>query len=118
MDLFYTPLRILVLLTVVGLATAFTNPTVRQDDKKTIKIKNTTKFTVDEIHISPDEEDHWGDDILDDDELLKPGETVEVEVDCGKWDVKLIAEDASACEIENITLCEADQWNIVADCPH
>ena len=96
--------------------TGFTVKTARQDDKKTIKIKNTTNFTVDEIHISPDEENHWGDDILDDDELLTPGESVDVEVDCGKWDVKLIAEDKSECQVEDITLCKADQWNIVADC--
>ncbi|MBO0931419.1 hypothetical protein [Fibrella aquatilis] len=107
---------LLTLAITLAVATGFTAKTVQQTDKKTIHIKNTTNFTVDQIFISPDNEDHWGDDILDDDELLAPGESIDVEVDCGKWDVKLIAEDKSECKVEDITLCKADQWNIVADC--
>ncbi len=40
----------------------------------------------------------------------------QVEVDCGKWDVKLVAEADSECQVEDINLCKAAQWNIVADC--
>ena len=113
------PTRLLTLLILIGLSTAFTAPAVRTSNgKKTINVKNTTKFDIDHVYLSPDEEDHWGDDILDDNEILHPGDDIDVEVDCGKWDVKLIAQDKSECQIEDITLCDADQWNIVADCPH
>ncbi|MBO0948549.1 hypothetical protein [Fibrella forsythiae] len=114
---FKSPIRMLAVLAVIGLTTGFSAQGVRHADKKTIEIKNTTKFSIDEIYISPDEEDHWGNDILDDDEILTPGEMIEVEVDCGKWDVKLVAEDNSECQVEDVTLCKADRWNIVADCP-
>ena len=111
------PATLLVAIALLIGSTAATRYTASQHtDKKTIKIKNTTKFSVDEIFISPDEEDHWGDDIMDEDEVLKPGEVIDVEVDCGKWDVKLVADDESECKIEDVTLCEAEQWNIVADC--
>jgi hypothetical protein len=83
---------------------------------KVIKVKNTTNFNIDEIYISSPDEDHWGSDLLDPDEVLMPNEIVEIEVDCGTWDVKLVAEDNSTCEIDNINLCASAQWNIVANC--
>lgn len=83
---------------------------------KVIKVKNTTNFDIDEIYLSPVEEDHWGEDILDPDEVLEPGEIVEVEIDCGQWDVKLVAEDNSTCEVGAVNVCAAQQWNIVAKC--
>jgi len=118
--MFNKVIRPATLLVAIALLTGSTAATryslTHRTDKKTINIKNTTKFTVDQIFISPDDEDHWGDDIMDDDEILKPGEAVDVEVDCGKWDVKLVADDDSECKIEDVTLCKSDQWNIVADC--
>lgn len=81
-----------------------------------IKIKNTTNFTVDEIHISAPEEDNWGPDLLEPDEVLMPGEVIEVEVDCGTWDILLVADDQSTCEVREVHLCSSQQWNIVADC--
>ena len=83
---------------------------------KIIKIKNTTNFDIDEIYLSPVDDENWGDDILDPDEILAPGEEIEVEIDCGTWDVKLVAEDESTCEIEDVNICSAAQWNIVANC--
>lgn len=84
--------------------------------RKTIKIKNTTNFDIDEIHISDPADHQWGADILDPNEVLTPGEVIEVEVDCGKWDVLLVAPDKSKCEIYGINLCGAAQWNITAQC--
>jgi len=92
---------------------------VSSDEKssaKIIKIKNTTNFDIDEIYLSEVGDDNWGDDILDSDEILEPGEVVEVEIDCANWDVKLVAEDESTCEIMDVNICASAQWNIVADC--
>jgi hypothetical protein len=81
-----------------------------------ITIKNTTGFRVDRIFLSPVESDDWGDDILDEDEVLEPGESVKVEITCGKWDVKLVAVDESTCEISAVNICAASVWMIQADC--
>ncbi|MBC7572301.1 MAG: hypothetical protein H7319_21610 [Spirosoma sp.] len=111
------PALLLIALTTLVCSTASINlPATRQSNKKTITIKNTTKFGIDNIYLSPDEEEHWGEDLLGENEILKPGATIEVEVDCGKWDVRLVAEDESDCQIEDVTLCNADTWNVVADC--
>jgi hypothetical protein len=85
-------------------------------NKKLIKIKNTTDFNIDEIYISPNDEAHWGSDILDPNEILTPGEVITLEVDCGEWDVKLVAEDNSECIVQDVDICASAQWNITADC--
>ena len=84
--------------------------------KKTIKIKNTTSFIIDEIYLADPDDHKWGSDIMDPNEVLEPGEIVEVTIDCGLWDVKLVAQDKSTCELSNISLCAATQWNITSNC--
>jgi len=85
--------------------------------KKVIKIKNGCKFSVDEIYIAdPADHSSWGYDILDPDEVLMPGEVIEVKVDCGIWDVKLVAKDGSTCELHGIRLCDSGMWVITPDC--
>ncbi len=83
---------------------------------KTITLKNTTTFDIDEIYLSPTDEAHWGEDILEPDEILKPGEEVDVEIDCATWDVKLVAQDKSTCEISDVKICASAKWNITANC--
>jgi hypothetical protein len=96
----------------VGL-TAFTSP---GNGAKTITVVNKTTFNVDRIFLSPVEEKNWGDDILGETEILKPGDEVEIEIDCGSWDVKLVAEDESTCELAGVEICAADIWEITSDC--
>lgn len=109
---------LLVAFTVLLVGTSATTATMsaKKSSVKVIKVKNTTNFSVDEIYITTPDTDNWGEDLLDPDEVLMPGETVEIEVDCGTWDVKLVAEDGSDCMIMDITLCNVAQWNIVANC--
>jgi hypothetical protein len=98
-------------LAVLGL-TAFTT----LESSKTITVVNSTDFTIDRIFLSPVEEATWGEDILGEVEVLKAGEEVDIEIDCGNWDVKLVAEDGSTCEVAAVDICSADTWKITADC--
>ena len=109
-------LLVVCLLTLTFSASTFVKTTAKATSSKIIKVKNTTNFSVDEIYLSPVDEETWGEDILDPDEVLTPGEVVEIEIDCGMWDVKLVAEDNSTCEVANVNVCAAQQWNIVAKC--
>ena len=95
----------------VGLA-AFTS----SKNSKTVTVVNKTSFNVDRIFLSPVEEQTWGDDLLGETEILAPGDMVEIEIDCGEWDVKLVAEDESTCELAAVDICSADTWEITADC--
>ena len=95
---------------VLGLS-AFTSK-----NAKTITVVNKTTFSVDRIFLSPVEEATWGEDILGEHEILAPGAEVEIEIDCGAWDVMLVAEDESTCELSGVDICSADIWEITADC--
>lgn len=106
--------RLAILLACAGIAvgtTAFTRP-----DTKVITVSNKCSFSIDRIYISAVEENKWGDDLLGDNEVLEPGKTVDIEVDCGNWDVKLVAPDGSTCEMRDVHLCSADIWEVHADC--
>jgi hypothetical protein len=85
-------------------------------DHKTITLVNKCKFSIHEVYLSAVDEKNWGADILDKDEILKPGESVEIEIDCGQWDAKLVAEDGSTCEVPDVDICSADTWEVTADC--
>jgi len=97
--------------TIVLGTTAFTMP-----DTKVITVSNKCSFSIDRIYISAVDEDSWGNDLLDETEVLAPNATVDIEVDCGNWDVKLVASDGSTCEMHNVHLCSADIWEVHADC--
>lgn len=84
---------------------------------KTITITNQTKFDVNEIYLSPVDHTDWGDDILGDNDVLKPGQSIEGKISCGKWDAQLVAMDGSKCVVEDVDICGADVWNVTADCP-
>lgn len=81
---------------------------------KVITITNKSDWEIDHIYISAVENDKWGEDLLGDDEILSKGESIRVEVDCGNWDVKIVAEDGQECVVDNINLCASDKWD--ADC--
>lgn len=101
---------------IVGTSAKFNGTSLKKRDLKTITMKNTTNFNIKEIYISDPGEDHWGDNLLEAGEVLMPGEEIDVEVDCGTWDVRLVAKDNSTCEIDKINLCASKVWNIVANC--
>lgn len=85
-------------------------------ETRTIKVVNKTDFDIDAIYLSEVDAELWGETILDDEEVLQPGEQVEVDVDCGRWDVRLVAPSDSACVLEDVDICETDTWTILADC--
>jgi hypothetical protein len=96
------------------MTTAFVMPGAAST--KTITVVNKCKFSIHQIYFSEVGDDKWGDDILDADEILAPGESVKVEIDCGSWDVKLVAEDGSTCEVAAVDVCSADTWEVTSDC--
>ena len=102
-------------LAVLMTAGAFTMP-VKKGGSKTISVVNKCSFSVDRIYISEVDDAKWGDDILGDNEILAPGDAVDIEIDCGTWDVKLVAEDGSTCEVASVEICSADIWEVTADC--
>lgn len=98
------------------LSVAGTRPLAIRQEDKTISVVNKTDFDIDAIYLSDVDAELWGENILDDEEVLQPGEEVEVEIECGRWDVRLVAPTDSACVVEDVDICERNTWTILADC--
>ena len=80
-----------------------------------LKITNKTGSDIDEIHVGD------SGDILDEDEILEPGESVTLDFDCGglhadvEATIHLIFEDESEYSFDD-TVCDGDfAWDIVED---
>ncbi|MCU0391977.1 MAG: hypothetical protein MUE81_12730 [Thermoflexibacter sp.] len=88
-----------------------------QTDSK-IKIVNKSDLNIDHIYFSPPDKNTWDeDDILGDDDVLEPGESVIVLLECGRWDIKLVLEDGGTCLGYDEMICEHETWEITnADC--
>lgn len=78
-----------------------------------IKIINKSTWAIDHIYFSPTDKATWGADILGSDEVLEPGESVTVLVDCATWDVRFLAQDGAECITEDLDICEVEgSWTI------
>ncbi len=99
------------------LTSAITTPSIRKRESK-IKIVNKSDLAIDHIYFSAPDKNTWDeDDILGDDEVLEPNESIVVLMECGNWDVKLILEDGGTCLGYDEHICGSEVWEITnADC--
>lgn len=91
--------------------TAFTKANVGEE----LTITNKTDSDIDEIHVGE------SGDIMDEDEILTPGESIKIDFDCAglhadvEATIHLIFEDDSEFSFED-TVCDGDYaWDIVND---
>ncbi|HVZ39280.1 MAG TPA: hypothetical protein VHI13_08395 [Candidatus Kapabacteria bacterium] len=87
-----------------------------QSDTKKVTMVNKTKFNIHEVYLSHVSKETWEEDLLGPKDIMEPGDKLEITVSCGDWDVKLVAADGSTCEVRNVTICDADEWDVTADC--
>ncbi len=93
-----------------------------KDDDAILSITNGTDSDIDEVHFIIDGKDSG--DVLGDDELMEPGETLESTFDCEnetgdeEVTVKLVFEDGKTYSFED-DVCEGDfSWTISDDGGH
>ena len=91
-------------------------------EEKTLEITNKTDSDIDEVHFIIDGKDSG--DVLGDDEIMEPGETLESTFECEGVDanetitIKLIFEDGKSYSFQD-NVCEGDwTWDIVDDGGH
>jgi hypothetical protein len=76
------------------------------------KLINKTGLTIDQVYVSPSDDDEWGEDVLGQD-VLGNGESVDIEFSrketkC-KWDLKVVDSDKDEIEWTEIDLCKAEE---------
>lgn len=91
-------------------------------DEATLAITNKTDSDIDEVHFIIGGQDSG--DVLGDDEIMEPGETIETDFECEGVSsstmitVKLIFEDGKSYSFQD-NVCEGDfSWDIVDDGGH
>ena len=66
-------------------------------------MQNDSSFAIVEIRVA-ERHDSRAEDILHGD-VLRPGESLTIRLDCGTYDVQLVDEDRATCELRNVDLC-------------
>jgi hypothetical protein len=81
--------------------------------KANVKLVNKSDWTIEELYLSPADEEEWGPDQLAQ-HVIKPGaEFTLTGIPCDKWDVKLVDQDGDACVVGDVDICgQNDTWVI------
>lgn len=76
-------------------------------------IANRSDFTLEEVHIADVNDPNWGPNMLPD--VLFPGEDLVItDIACGTYDVLVVDELGTDCELDGTDLCfmDTDRWTI------
>lgn len=96
-------------LTAVGLAVMAFSAIVHADQRD-FTLHNATGAEITELHISPNDSNNWGPDILGRD-VLADGQSAAIHFNGTAapgqciWDIKVVDTDGSAHQLENLNLC-------------
>jgi hypothetical protein len=75
-------------------------------------VTNDSDFEIHEMYVTDVRSSSWGPNLLDG-EILFPGESLTLGLDCGTYDALLIDETDAICEVSNLDLCyENADWVI------
>lgn len=80
-----------------------------------IKVHNKSKWEIHHLFLSPtSEKDEWGPDQLGDAVIKANGGTFTLtDIECNKYDIKIVDEDGDECVVSAVALCDDSAvWNI------
>jgi len=102
-------------LAVVALA-SITLQATQQRRNLDFTLVNKTGLTINEVYLSPTNDDEWGEDVMGKD-VLNNGEKVEItfsssETECN-WDLKIVDEDKDDVEWTKLNLCTANEITLM-----
>ena len=97
---------------VLGLATLLGASACTGGGDSSFVIANRSDYVLDEVRITEVNDPTWGPNLLPD--VLYPGEDLVItNIDCGTYDVLVVDELGSDCELHNNDLCfDTDRWVI------
>jgi hypothetical protein len=76
-------------------------------EDSSLAVDNQSSFVIDEVYLTNVNSSSWGPNRLGGD-VLFPGETLTLGVDCGFYDALLVDEDGVDCELHDLDLCLND----------
>lgn len=97
---------------IAALLTFAVSPTAHAYD---LDVVNKSKTAIHHLYLSSTKEDDWGPDQLGDgsEDVVNPGDTFTLtDIERGRFDVKIVAEDDTECEVEDAKFNEGKEWVI------
>ena len=90
-------------------------PAFAAKKKATIKVINQSKWEIHHLFLSSVKDNAWGPDQLGED-ILKKGDAITLkDIDCDKYDIKVVDEDGDECVVEDQSLCGDDSYWKITD---
>jgi hypothetical protein len=84
-------------------------------DRAPLRVVNSTDFAIEGLYLSAMATGEWGANLLTG--ALGPGEELELDVACGRYDALIVDEDGLACELVRVDLCRGEpRWAIRDTC--
>lgn len=80
-----------------------------------LDVVNNSRTAIHHLFLSSNDDGEWGPDQLGDGsgDVVGPGETFTLtDIGGGRYDVKIVAEDNTECEVENARFNEGKEWVI------
>lgn len=79
------------------------------------QLVNRTGYTIDEVYVSPSNQNSWGDDLMGDD-TLEEGQVLNVRfprgADVCSFDIKVVYDDEETAEFRGVNLCQVSRVTI------
>jgi len=83
-------------------------------DDSTLTVDNHSSYALFEIRVAEVNDAYYGPNLLGGD-ILYPGESLTVGLDCGTYDVLVVDEDGVECELVGLDVCLDDAVWIIDD---
>lgn len=94
---------------------ALADDSAARTDRAPLRVVNSTDFAIAGLYLSAMSTGEWGANLLTG--ALGPGEELELDVACGRYDALIVDEDGLACELPRVDLCRGDaRWSIRDTC--
>lgn len=81
----------------------------------TLKVVNKSKTAIHHLYLNDSSENDWGPDQLGDktSDTIEPGDSFTLtNIDAGDYDVKLVTDDDTECEIDEVDFKSSKTWTI------
>ena len=100
---------------------ALTSSLSAQNRKLDFTLVNKTGLTIEQVFVSPSDDDEWGEDIMGKD-VLKNNESVDItfsrkETTCS-WDLKIVDAEEDSIEWTKLNLCTANEITLKYEGKH
>jgi hypothetical protein len=81
-----------------------------QRGEETFRISNESSYRIDHVYMTRSSYQNWGSDVLYG--YMQPNQYLDLTVDAGRYDVRVVDRDGDSCVISNVDVFEGEVWHL------